>query len=320
MDLCEIAGSIISAEDDVNAKDFKEKIDLCLRLRKLANLDRIRLDTTEHSNKLNRTLFSYLKLCGKDPLQFIKEYIGNLHPFMIERRKSMEYKDTVLCVLDKYYSVSIYIKIDAQKMEEVIVSFHESHIKGISKLNFRNAMNERVPVIANEIVSHIDNTDLYTIEVRIQRGVLVVPIKVSAKKKGNVYYVIYSDIERELVGLCNTYIEDVYSASEDLNINAITMFSTLQQLSFPSYGKDILSTLSVLIDSFYAQSNAVSRNAADFAIVTYTRQLLVDERQKSDIIDVLRDKFSIQAKRGLDEIIDRIVSNLDVVIDTQESE
>lgn len=314
MDLTKIAEGAAPVNADRD-KELKRKTDLCYRLRKLANLDRVRLVEDKHSNGINTNLFGYLRLCGKEPEQFVKECIANLHPFMIERRKDQEYDDTVVCVLDKYYSISIYIKEDFKKMEEVIVSFHESHIKGIGSLNFSKKRNERVPVIISNIVSQIENSDLYTVAVRVQRGVLVVPITLSARKVGDVYYVVYSDIERELVGLCNSYIEDVYSAAEELDMNSIILFSNLQQLSFPSHGKDNFSALSLLVDSFYAQSDKVSRAAADFALVTYTRQLLLDERQKAELIETLNERFLVKSRKGLEEVLSRIIANLDTIVD-----
>lgn len=306
----EVGGTVIDRE-------LKQKIDICYRLRKLANLDRIKLKNEVHANEISDNLFRYLKLCGKDPEQFAKEYIANLHPFMIERRKDQEYKDSIICVLDKFYSVSLYIKVDSQKMEEVIISFHESHTKGIGRLNFGKRRNERVPVIANSIKAHINGTDMYTIDVRIQRGILVVPIEVSARKIGGEYYVLYSDIETALVGLCNAYIEDVYCAREELNIDDIAMFSYLQQLSFPSYGRDNVSTIFLLIDSFYAQNDILSRSAADFALVTYVRNLILDDKQKNELVSMLEDRFKVQSRKGADEFVKRIVDNIESVIDNE---
>ena len=316
MSLMEIANGIITKDslDDIS-KEYKSRIDLCRRLRNLAKLDRIKLDESMHNNNLNLALIKYLKLCNKDVLRFVKDYISNLQPFMIERRPSEEYSDTVICVLDKYYSISLYIKVDSLKMQEIIVSFHESHSRGIGRLNFGSRRNERVPIIANsvDVSSELGNTRV--VEVLIQRGILVVPIKISARAYGSEYYVIYSDIERELVGICNEYIEEIYAAATELNIDQIKLFSTLQQLSFPSYGRDLFSKFSLLIDSFFIQENEVSRSAADFAIVTVARQQMLDTVQRDELLGLLREKFSIQSRKGLSDVLDRIEANLEVVVD-----
>ena len=62
-------------------------IAVCRKLRRLAKLDRLKLDENEHRSGLNRYLFDYIEYCGRDVLDFIKQYLSNLQPYMILRRK-----------------------------------------------------------------------------------------------------------------------------------------------------------------------------------------------------------------------------------------
>ena len=110
-------------------------INVCRRIRKIAKLERVRLDEEEHRSRLNKHLFEYIEYCGLDKLEFIKQYLSNLQPYMIERRKDQESVETFVCVIDNLYRISVYIKIDTKQFEEIIVSFHENNKRGIAKTN-----------------------------------------------------------------------------------------------------------------------------------------------------------------------------------------
>ena len=98
-------------------------IKICRRIRNLAKLDRIVLDNSTHRSGLNQHLFDYIEYCGLDTLAFIKKYLSNLQPYMIERRKDQEPYQSFVCVIDNLYRVSIYIKADTAQFEEIIISF-----------------------------------------------------------------------------------------------------------------------------------------------------------------------------------------------------
>ena len=108
---------------------------ICRTLRKLAKLDRLKLDETEHRSGLNKHLFHYIEYCGETVLEYVKNYLSNLQPYMIERRKDQEKKKSYICVIDNMYRISVYIKVDKSFGEEMIVSFHEDNIRGVAKTN-----------------------------------------------------------------------------------------------------------------------------------------------------------------------------------------
>lgn len=84
----------------------------CRKLRRLAKLERLKLDENEHRSGLNKHLFDYIEYCGRDVPDFIKQYLSNLQPYMIVRRKDQEPERSFLCVIDQTYQVSVYIKAD----------------------------------------------------------------------------------------------------------------------------------------------------------------------------------------------------------------
>lgn len=86
-----------------------------------------------HRNNLNLHLFKYIKYCGLSPLEYIKEYLSNLQPYMIERRKDQEKQASFICVVDNMYRISVYIKADNSFGDEMIISFHEDNIRELLK-------------------------------------------------------------------------------------------------------------------------------------------------------------------------------------------
>jgi len=136
---------------------------LCKRLRRLSRLDRIKLDESEHASGLNKHLFKYFDFIGVDKLDYIKKYLEHIQPFMVKEVKTQEKFDNAICVLDEYYRISVYIKLDATKGEEVIVSFHENNKDGVAKREPLKRTDQEVYVFPESISSHVVGTDKYTI-------------------------------------------------------------------------------------------------------------------------------------------------------------
>lgn len=159
---------------------FQSCIAACRKIRNIAKLDRVRLDETEHRSGLNKHLFEYIEYCKRDVLDFIKEYLCNLQPYMLERRKDQEAKNSFICVIDKLYRISVYIKVDSTQFEELIVSFHEDK-NSVLKVDQRKF----VPVFADCILSQCG--DNYVVKVFVQRGLKIFPLDMPAKKCKDVF-------------------------------------------------------------------------------------------------------------------------------------
>jgi transcriptional regulator with XRE-family HTH domain len=282
---------------------------LAYKLRKLARLDRIRLDESEHASKQNLHLFRYLDFLGMDKLAFIKMYLSHIQPFMITEMKSQEKFENAICVLDRFYRISVYIKVDATQNEEVIVSFHENHKNGIAKRNPIMRKNRYVYVFADSIGSYIPTKDSYTINLLITRGVSTFPVNVPAKKYDEDGFLVNETyIQNALVDVANQYLEDLYTA--DLDFSGVEQFSSLQQLSFTSYGNDSFSNISLLMDSILVQRDAHSRQVADAALCIYCNSLELLESDKRELLETLQERFSVNSVRVMPELLERVEKNL----------
>lgn len=300
----------------------KDNIDLsmisaCKKIRRIAKSSNLTLREEDSDSPRRKHLFNYIRFCGQEPIDFIKEYLSHLQPYMIKRYKEQEYAKEILCVLDTEYAISLYIKIDTKQFKEVIVSFHESSKGTVAKKpSPEGYRHEKVPVIAETVRSYVEGTNNYVIQVLMQRGLLALPVTVPAEKCGEVFLVRRSEIELELLTYCNNYISELYVSKLNVNMDEVTIFTQLQEISFSSYNKDICSTISLIIDSLYIQKDTISKRAVDSALMTYTGQLFLTSEDRAELIATLRDKFTISSHKTIDSVLDRIESNIKIVVDT----
>ena len=297
-----------SVESNITDSDLILQKQLARRLRRLARLDRIVLDESEHTSGLNKHLFKYLDYLGIDKLEYVKQYLSTVQPFMLTEMKSQEKFENAVCVLDGYYRISIYIKADTTRGEEIIVSFHENNKNGIARVNPISRDNY-VYVFADSVGSHLMNTDDYSINLFITRGVRTFPINVPAKKYDNEGFLVrYSYINNALIDISNRYLEDLYTS--DIDFSDVQPFSSLQQLSFTSFGNDIFSNISLLIDSILIQKDAIGRQVSDAALVIYCNSLELLEADRDELLVTLKERFKVNSSRVIPRLIERIESNI----------
>lgn len=308
------------AEVELTYKDIEDMgidtsmIKSCKRLRQLAKLDRLRLDDSEHRTGLNKHLFDYIEYCGLDVLVFIKQYLSNLQPYMIERRKDQEKIKSFLCVIDNLYRISVYIKVDAQQHEELIISFHEDNKRGVAKSNnlIKKNTQQYVAIFANSVLSKVSNENRYAIQVIAQRGLKILPLDMPAVKCQDVFIVEKKQINLGFLSYCNDYIKDLYTSDLKLDYDKIEVSTMLQQISFTSYGNDTFSSISLLIDSLNIQSDYISKQTADFALITFVQNLKLTTEQQEELKSLLRQKYLVSDIRKIDLILKRVEENLSV--------
>lgn len=293
-------------------------VKVCKEIRRLAKLDRIQLDESVHRSGLNKHLYSYIAYCGMDVKNYIKDYLSNLQPFMLERFPSQEPDGNYICVLDHMYRVSLYIKLDKTFGNEVIVSFHENNKRGIARENnmIRNKPDSSVPVFAEEICAKIEGSAREEIKILVQRGMLLLPIRVMGGKCENGLYIVNEqDIETPIIDQCNQYLRDLYTSDLDLEaLDKVELFSVLHQISFTSYGNTVFSNMSLLIDNLAMQKSMIGKKVADFALITYVDHLSIDENQSKELVELLDEKYQVRSQQGIDLILERVKDGLQVKV------
>ena len=64
----------------------------------------------------------------------------------------------------------------------------------------------------------------------------------------------------------------------------------------------------MLIDSIAIQQDSISKQTADFALVTFTQALKLTENQKKELIELLNEKYMVSDIKSIDDILYRIKS------------
>lgn len=294
---------------------FIEKINLCNRLRRLARLDRIKLDTSKYTYSDNLKLFEYLKFNNIEPLEYVKEYLTCIQPFMIERLQKQEKFDGALCILDTKYRISVYIKVDTTEDREIILSFHENAENGVLKKNSVKVRNSYfVNVLPDTITNkaEFETETVYSIRFFMIRGLMKAPLDIAATRyeyKGHkLYFVRYQDIENVFIRNCNTILEDLFTSNLKLDRD-FQIFTVFQQISFTSYGQDIISNVSLLIDAAEIQHDIITMKALDYALVTLAAETEIDSEQMPIMIDMLRKQHTSDIANLL---IDRFEDNVQI--------
>ena len=135
------------------------------------------------------------------------------------------------------------------------------------------------------------------------------PISISAHKYDDEGFLVnLQDITRALVETANSYLQDLYST--ELDYSAIEPFYSLQQISFTSYGTDVFSSISLLVDSLLIQASPMSRQVADAALCIYCNTVELTAPAKKELLETLRDRFKVNSVRILPEILERIEINI----------
>ena len=155
-------------------------------------------------------------------------------------------------------------------------------------------------------------------KVMAQRGMLELPIEIAGFKCKDIFVVNRRSIDLIFISYCNDYIKDLYTSDLDLDYDKIEVFSVLQQLSFTSYGRDTFSSISILIDSLCVQSDYISRQAADFALITFVQSLKLTAEQQADLKRLLDTKYMVSDIKRIDLILRRIKDNLALAYNGEE--
>lgn len=284
-----------------------DNIGICKKIRKLAKLDRLKFDDSSHRSGLADGLFGYIKYCGFNKEVYIRDYLSHLQPYMIEENIDQEFRKKIICVMDRLYRVSIYIKADMTEYDEMIISFHENYRNNRTVENrlIQRRADDRVLIFADSYVSHVEGTNNYQVKEIFQRGMKSLPLILSAIKCDDMWLVSRQAIDNEFIRYCNDYISDLYTSNLELDFDKVELFSVLQQISFTSYGKDTFSSMSLLVDSIRMQATPESRAVADMALVTFTENLKLTKEQRNDLLELLDDKYG-HSKEAVTFLLERI--------------
>lgn len=278
--------------------DF-ENVGICGQIRFLAALGRIKVEEAVYNGEC-RTLFEYLDYCGADRNSYIKSCLANVQPYLLKKCG-----DGVIYRFDGIYRVYLSITQTSDSEENgasdsyiQVSSCKERKLETVeTRIDTHSRNPENIPVFPKQTVSHIPGTTMYGVELLLQKGLVLIPVSMMARRCENGTYIVWTrNIDMELTEKCSQYIRDLYTSDVKLEVlENDEVFSSLQQISYKPEGNSIFDNVSLLADCIslladnveYYEANSVfgtaSRKAADFALVTYMEHLYTDTEQKENI-------------------------------------
>ena len=130
----------------------------------------------------------------------------------------------------------------------------------------------------------------------------------------DVFIVERNGIDQLLLSYCNEYIRDLYTSDLNIDFDQIDVFTMLQQISFTSYGNDVFSSISLLIDSLCVQHDQFSKAVADSALITFVQSLKLTKEQADELKLLLDKKYTVTSIKGIDLILYRVKENLAIAL------
>lgn len=311
---------------------------LILKIKELANLDRIKIDAKEHTSEFDLHLIKYLEYCGKSLKEYIRDYLKCLQPYMVEQLHEDEVA-SVVCVVDNLYRIVVYVnQVDVenrqdnneldnkeQNLEELIVSFCEKKQSAINdwnenseKINRENTQKNiklwKVYVIPDSITAIVEGTTYASVMMFVTRGIRSFPIIVGAKRNDNGFYeVIYQSLLNTITEVSDNYLRDLYLKEASLNLDQICKYPPCVQQAFTAHGNDKFKNVTMLIDNLLAQEDLVSKEKTDSALSIYCQNLLLLESERNRFIDLLKEYYKDYTYDVTSLILERVENNIQVL-------
>lgn len=168
-------------------------------------------------------------------------------------------------------------------------------------------------IIADSITGGITDTNIKTFDILVPRGVINIPISLTGElQTDNTFLVNRNAIDNAILSVCNQYIQDLYTSDLELPLlDEVELFSALQQISFTSYGNSVFSNISVLIDNMSVQNSPLHKASAFFALETYASHLMLTSEQKSELIELIREKYTVACQKDISAVTNMIIDIID---------
>lgn len=269
-----------------------ELVNICRKIRIAVNRRTVIVDESEHGNSNNLHLRKFIEMCGFSFKHFILNYLGNIQPYNLIRDSVQEFEKSVYCVLELCYQTALYIKIQTKFSEEVIISFHENQfVKNKKYFNLKS--NDKSLLITNPRFpigeTGYENVVLYHGLYKFSGFLLA---RVVAH---DVVEVSTSDIDDIFLKYANKKLVGLWESDSNLNnrvIESFAVFDSVKQLSFTSFGDNILNTISLLVDNTL-YSDDESQFYTNIGVLTAQFQLLEKYPNCQEILKALKERYSL---------------------------
>lgn len=290
----------------------REFIKTCRLIRKSAISGKIIIDKKPHKSNEGRNihLFKLIDACGITVEDFVKGYLSVLQPYSLEyfQKYFKEATKEDTWIVDIGYRVKLVIKLKNLRstQDTIVVSFHESNIKGGNSLGRRDFSDKPCAVFINKL--NTIEQDYYPVDFVVQRGFLRYNIRSFTKYVNkDIALINYSDIESRYalsLGSILARLNDMYYSDNSRSIQPILDLINIKEISFMSFGYCDVNNLSYLID-IYSQVHSNSERSVIVDIATNLVDEIPYERQL-EIKEGLISKYGVGNNKLCTSLIDRV--------------
>ena len=274
----------------------KEFISICRYIRQIAYENKFRLDTKPHKSNRGRNiqLFALIEACGISPREFVRNYLYHIQPYSLSRFMGTKTRgDDHIWLCDLGYNINLVIKIVKNESCPLVLSFHESNIKGKYITSGTAFDNKLCAVLVEGINSVVNNGQLTNVAFVVQRGFITYRIDaVTEYLRNGVALVKHSVIADNFMSTLNTIVEGLQSQyfTQETGSRLISgMSMPMHNVSFMSFGFATVNNISLLIDMYAYFTNQLTRAyLVDVAINLLSE---VSSSTSKSILGVLKERY-----------------------------
>lgn len=261
-------------------------INECKKIRRYALEGNIQIDTSAHkSNRgANIHLFKLIEACGISLRTFILSYLSVLQPYSLEDFQENNV-DNHIWLVDVGYKIQLVIKVNEQnKRAPVVVSFHESNMKG-KYVPDRKDFSDKLCAVIVDDVKQLPNG--YAVDYTIQRGFIRLQVDSTTTYYNNgIALVEYKDIKHiydSSIRLAVQQMQNIYYDGNKVNSPVFVRSIDTNRISFMSNGFASVNNIFMLIDLYNQYTDINSRKV----ILEITSNIL------DEIPQIRKDEFKI---------------------------
>lgn len=244
----------------------REFISICRYIRQLAYENKFKLDTKPHKSNGGRNiqLFALIEACGISPREFVRNYLYNIQPYSLSHFMGTKSKgDNHIWLCDLGYNIGLVIKIVKNTSCPLVLSFHESNIRGKYTTSGNAFDNKLCAVLVEGINSIVNDGKLTNVAFVVQRGFITYRIDaVTEYLRNEVALVKHSVIVDNFIFTLNNIVDGLQS-QYFTQVTGSRFISTtgmpMHNVSFMSFGFATVNNISLLIDMYAYFTNQLTK-------------------------------------------------------------
>lgn len=269
----------------------KEFISVCRKIRNYAVSGRVEVEKRRHvsNDGQNVNMFKMIEACGISVDDFVCGYLSVLQPYSLQRfMKEKDIGANNIWFCDVGYRIKMVIKInESNKNKPVVVSFHESNIRG----NYVHAGVDFSDKLCAVFVDKVEDVgDYFSVDYTVQRGFLRHGIHSQSGYFSNgVALIEYKYIKSRFTETMQYVFDSLYRVYGDSQSEFVLKDLNVGKLSFMSEGYGTVNNICYLIDLYENYTDVKSR--AVFIDVVLN---LIDEISDLRLLEIrtaLKEKF-----------------------------